>query len=56
MSDTNCPKCGYPLQTDVLSGEMFFFRKVAFVRENGKVTGFRLSGGRVLNLRFERVQ
>lgn len=45
-----------PVAEYELAGEMFFFRKVEFEREDGRVTGFRLSGGRALNLKFVRVE
>ncbi len=42
---------------DVLVGRAFFFRTVRFERDaDDNITGFRLSGGRVRNLRFERVE
>ena len=40
---------------DMFSGEQWFFRQVRFIRNNeNQVTGFRLSGGRVRNLRFDK--
>ena len=40
---------------DMFSGEQWFFRQVRFTRDNkNQVTGFKLSGGRVRNLRFEK--
>ena len=40
---------------DMFSGEQWFFRQVHFIRNNeNQVTGFRLSGGRVRNLRFDK--
>jgi CubicO group peptidase (beta-lactamase class C family) len=41
---------------DTWSGSVWFFRRVAFTRgEDGSVDGFLLTGGRVRNLRFERL-
>jgi CubicO group peptidase (beta-lactamase class C family) len=40
---------------DMFSGEQWFFRQVRFIRNNeNQVTGFKLSGGRVRNLRFDK--
>ncbi len=41
---------------DTLTGRPFFFRKASFAREDGRVTGFSLTGSRVRNLRFVRVE
>ncbi len=40
---------------DLLAGQEFYFLKVLFEREDGEVIGFRLSGGRVQNMKFEKV-
>ncbi|MHC5062968.1 MAG: serine hydrolase domain-containing protein [Planctomycetota bacterium] len=45
-----------PSGKDQLAGGEFYFRKVVFEREDGEVTGFRLSGGRVQDLKFLRVE
>jgi len=42
---------------DRLTGQAWWFRQLRFARDaEGEVTGFRLSGGRVRNLWFERVE
>lgn len=42
-----------PTKADMFLGDQWFFRQVRFTRDNkNRVTGFRLSGGRVRNLRF----
>jgi CubicO group peptidase (beta-lactamase class C family) len=44
-----------PASRDQFSGSAWFFSKVSFVRDNEKrVVGFRLTGSRVRNLRFEK--
>lgn len=44
-----------PTKEDMFLGEQWFFRQVHFTRDNNKqITGFRLSGGRVRNLNFEK--
>lgn len=44
-----------PTKKDMFLGEQWFFRQVRFIRDNGnRITGFRLSGGRVRNLLFEK--
>jgi len=44
-----------PLAGDLFSGEEWFFRRVSFTRDkSGHVDGFRLTGGRVRKLRFDR--
>lgn len=44
-----------PTKKDMFLGEQWFFRQVRFTRDSGnQVTGFRLSGGRVRNLLFEK--
>lgn len=44
-----------PTKTDMFLGEQWFFRQVRFIRDNeSRITGFRLSGGRVRNLLFDR--
>jgi CubicO group peptidase (beta-lactamase class C family) len=43
------------LDGDLFSGNRWFFQTVQFTRDNEKrITGFRLTSGRVRNLRFER--
>jgi CubicO group peptidase (beta-lactamase class C family) len=45
----------YALAPDTLAGDVWWFSRVAITRDtDGKVNGFRLSGNRVRNLRFER--
>ncbi len=39
---------------DQFGGDEWFFGRVEFDREQDKVSGFRVSGGRVRNLRFQR--
>jgi len=39
-------------EKDRFSGSMWFFRNVLFTRDNDKITGFKLTGGRVRNLKF----
>jgi hypothetical protein len=42
-----------PTVVDQFAGNMWFFGRVAFTRDTEKrITGFKLSGGRVRNLRF----
>ena len=44
-----------PTKKDMFLGEEWFFRQVRFTRDKeNRVTGFRLSGGRVRNLRFDK--
>ncbi len=44
-------------EPDVFSSGAFFFRTVRFTRSDaGAIDGFRLTGGRVRDLRFERVR
>jgi CubicO group peptidase (beta-lactamase class C family) len=44
-----------PTKKDMFLGRQWFFRQVRFTRNNeNQVTGFRLSGGRVRNLRFDK--
>lgn len=44
-----------PTKEDTFLGERWFFRQVRFTRNSTKqITGFKLSGGRVRNLRFEK--
>jgi len=44
-----------PTKKDMFLGGQWFFRQVRFTRDSGnQVTGFRLSGGRVRNLLFEK--
>jgi len=44
-----------PTKKDMFLGEQWFFRQVRFIRNSeNRVTGFRLSGGRVRNLLFEK--
>ena len=43
------------LEGDLFSGNRWFFQTVQFTRDNEKrITGFRLTSGRVRNLRFDR--
>jgi CubicO group peptidase (beta-lactamase class C family) len=45
-----------PAEADVFTGDRWFFRRVAFTRDGGdRVDGFRVSGGRVRDLRFVRL-
>ncbi len=45
-----------PVQEDVFAGNAWFFGKIEFVRDaNAAITGFKVSNGRVKNLRFEKV-
>ncbi len=44
-----------PTKKDFFLGGQWFFRQVRFIRNSeSQVTGFRLSGGRVRNLRFDK--
>jgi hypothetical protein len=44
-----------PTKKDMFLGVQWFFRQVRFTRNSeNQVTGFRLSGGRVRNLRFDK--
>jgi CubicO group peptidase (beta-lactamase class C family) len=44
-----------PTKKDMFLGEQWFFRQVRFTRDReNRVTGFRLSGGRIRNLRFDK--
>ena len=44
-----------PTALDQFSGSAWFFSKVSFTRDKDRrVTGFRLTGGRVRNLRFDK--
>jgi hypothetical protein len=44
-----------PTARDQFSGSAWFFSRVSFTRDKDRrVTGFRLTGGRVRNLRFDR--
>ena len=44
-----------PTKKDMFLGEEWFFRQVRFTRDKeNRVTGFRLSGGRVRNLLFDK--
>ena len=44
-----------PIVNDQFSGSAWFFAKVSFTRDKDqRVTGFRLTGGRVRNLRFDK--
>jgi len=44
-----------PTKKDMFLGEQWFFRQVRFTRDReNRITGFRLSGGRVRNLRFDK--
>jgi len=44
-----------PTKKDMFSGDQWFFSQVRFTRNNeNRVTGFRLSGGRVRNLHFDK--
>lgn len=44
-----------PTKKDMFHGGQWFFRQVRFTRDSGnQITGFRLSGGRVRNLLFEK--
>lgn len=44
-----------PTKKDFFLGRQWFFRQVRFTRNSeSQVTGFRLSGGRVRNLRFDK--
>jgi CubicO group peptidase (beta-lactamase class C family) len=44
-----------PTKKDMFSGEQWFFRQVRFTRNNeNQIIGFRLSGGRVRNLQFDK--
>ncbi len=44
-----------PTKKDMFLGGQWFFRQVRFTRDSGnQITGFRLSGGRVRNLRFDK--
>lgn len=46
-----------PTKKDIFLGSQWFFRQVRFTRNReNQVTGFRLSGGRVRNLRFDKKQ
>jgi len=45
-----------PAKTDIFNSNQWFFGQVEFTRDaDGKVTGCRVSNGRVRNLRFEKV-
>jgi CubicO group peptidase (beta-lactamase class C family) len=44
-----------PVDADNFSGAQWFFQRVRFTRDkDGHVTGFRLTGSRVRNMRFEK--
>jgi hypothetical protein len=44
-----------PLDRDTFLGSQWFFQRVRFTRDkDGRVTGMRLTGGRVRNMRFDR--
>ena len=43
-----------PTTVDVLVGDQWWFGKAEFERSGGEVSGFRLTGGRVRNVLFER--
>jgi CubicO group peptidase (beta-lactamase class C family) len=44
-----------PTEPDAFVGDQFFFGKVQFTRDKAhKITGFRLTGSRVRNLRFDK--
>ena len=40
---------------DAFASDRWFFRSIAFTRSEGAIDGFRLTGGRVRNLRFVRL-
>jgi len=43
------------LDSDLFSGSQWFFQRVEFTRDTEKrLTGFRLTGGRIRNLRFDK--
>lgn len=45
-----------PLKKDEFTSEVWFFRQIQFVRDsNDKITGCKISNGRVRNLYFEKV-
>ena len=45
-----------PTKTDHFSGDQWYFGSIDYERDaTGKVTGFRVTGGRVRNLKFARV-
>ena len=49
------PLC--PTLTDQFGSRIWWFRAVDFQRgEGGRITGFKLTGGRVRNLRFDRIR
>jgi hypothetical protein len=42
---------------DNFTGNEWYFGKVVFTREsNGKISGFKVSGGRARNLKFEKIR
>ena len=44
-----------PTEPDMFAGDQFFFGKVQFTRDKAhNITGFRLTGSRVRNLRFDK--
>jgi hypothetical protein len=44
-----------PVDADLFSGAQWYFQRVQFTRDkDGHVTGFRLTGSRVRNMRFDR--
>jgi len=44
-----------PIDADLFSGGQWFFQRVRFTRDKeGRVSGFRLTGSRVRNMRFEK--
>jgi hypothetical protein len=44
-----------PLAQDTFLGSQWFFQRVRFTRDkDGHVTGMRVTGGRVRNMRFDR--
>jgi CubicO group peptidase (beta-lactamase class C family) len=46
-----------PVEADVFTGGRWYFRRVAFSRDGeNRVDGFRVTGGRVRDLRFVRLQ
>jgi hypothetical protein len=45
-----------PLEDDTFTGDRWYFRRVAFTRAGGgEIDGFRVTGGRVRDLRFVRL-
>ena len=46
----------YPINKDIFEGTVWFFGKIEFVRnDNNKISGIKVSNGRVRNLYFKKI-